>query len=240
MTTTTIPKTCLVADCARVFHCKGYCKLHYERFRIHGDPLATQHRTTCSVDGCPREHDGRGYCEVHRRRWLKHGDALANTPIRRSVPPAEAFWLYVDKTPGQGPKGECWEWQRGRLPKGYGAFQTAVAGKKVYLATHYVWFLTHGALPDLQILHSCDNPPCVNPDHLREGTNADNVKDKMERGRQPRGEKCAIAKLSDSQVVEIKELIRNGRAPKDIAPLFNISPAVIFNIRAGIIWKHVQ
>jgi hypothetical protein len=85
------------------------------------------------------------------------------------------FWAKVDR---RGPD-RCWEWT-GKLAKGYGSIRWC--GQ--WLLAHrlsYVW--THGAIQDgLLVIHSCDNPKCVNPAHLRLGTHRDNALDTVERG----------------------------------------------------------
>lgn len=87
----------------------------------------------------------------------------------------ERFWSKVTKSDG------CWEWTAHRDKKGYGSF--GFSGK-VQKAHRVAYILTFGELPDgAHILHSCDNPSCVNPGHLRTGTHTDNMQDKVMRGR---------------------------------------------------------
>ena len=75
----------------------------------------------------------------------------------------------------------CIEWTGSRNPKGYG--QKKVGGKTIF-AHRWAWEQANGPIPDgLHVLHTCDNPPCVNVDHLFLGTNADNVKDRDAKGR---------------------------------------------------------
>jgi hypothetical protein len=86
------------------------------------------------------------------------------------------FWAKVSKGDG------CWIWTGSRNPKGYGRLNT---GNRVRLAHAISWELSHGAVPDgLWVLHRCDNPPCVRPDHLWLGTAADNTADMVAKGRQ--------------------------------------------------------
>lgn len=77
----------------------------------------------------------------------------------------------------------CWEWQGARSASGYGWIK--LSNPRRYVVVHRLaWSEVHGPIPDgLMILHSCDNPPCVNPDHLSLGTHADNMLDRQVRGR---------------------------------------------------------
>lgn len=93
----------------------------------------------------------------------------------------EYFWETVDRTAGYGPDGDCWIWLGGRRGRGYGTFSLYGRG---YVSTRLMWFIVHGQDPSkLLVLHSCDNPPCVNPDHLFLGTDKDNLHDAIRKGR---------------------------------------------------------
>jgi hypothetical protein len=97
---------------------------------------------------------------------------------------AERFWAKVDK---RGPD-ECWPWQAGTDDWGYGTFWMHGQYKKA----HRVSLEMHDDQPipeGLLALHSCDNPPCVNPGHLWSGTDLDNRHDAMAKGRTSNGAK---------------------------------------------------
>jgi hypothetical protein len=117
------------------------------------------------------------------------------------------FWAKVNKNGPVHPrlKTRCWIWVAGVNKHGYGIF--AVAGG--YEFAHRIsWFIQYGAWPRPCCLHHCDLPACVRPDHLFEGTRADNVRDMFAKGRQAYGvslgEMHGRVKLTDADVVEIR------------------------------------
>lgn len=125
---------------------------------------------TCSIRSCTRRRRARGWCALHYKRWLKNG-----TTDRLYPTLSDRFWAKVRKSDG------CWPWIKSRQPYGYGRFN--YQGKQVQ-AHRVAWILTNGPIPDdLCVLHSCDNPPCCNPDHLFLGTKGDNNRDCIRKGR---------------------------------------------------------
>lgn len=99
------------------------------------------------------------------------------------------FWSKVDQAPGQGPGGACWEWTASRYKAGYGRIRL----NGIQCLTHRIaWMLASGRpVPEdaPNILHSCHNPPCCNPAHLRPGTDQDNAIDRESAGRGISGDK---------------------------------------------------
>jgi hypothetical protein len=90
----------------------------------------------------------------------------------------ERFWSKVDRT------GDCWLWVAHRNAQGYGQFATGGHHGAQVSAHRFAWELTNGPVPDgMFVLHHCDNPPCVRPDHLFLGTQRDNVLDAWSKGR---------------------------------------------------------
>lgn len=77
-----LDRLCRVLSCSRMNHARGWCIVHYQRWRRHGDPQVNPGRGNwgddrrCDVDGCNREHYGRGWCNMHWSRWRRHGDPL--------------------------------------------------------------------------------------------------------------------------------------------------------------------
>jgi len=89
------------------------------------------------------------------------------------------------------------------------------------------------------VLHACDNPPCVNPAHLRPGTDAENMDDAKERDRLPRGSERREARLNEQQVINIKRMLAAGEMHKDIAASYGVVRATITMINTGKTWTHV-
>lgn len=131
--------------------------------------------------------------------------------------------------------GGCWEWTGARTGAGYGALKV---GKRVVtvhrLAAEYLAGLD---IRGRDVRHTCDNPPCINPAHLLAGSRADNNRDKVERGRQARGERNGAARLSEEQVREIIAL--EGLPQKVIAARFGVTASAVRQILRGRNWRHV-
>jgi hypothetical protein len=102
--------------------------------------------------------------------------------------PAQRFWEKVDKS-GVQPEvypgiGRCWLWTATRVPGGYGRFRVGGRGPEgLSLAHRFSWVIRHGDPGELLVLHRCDVPNCVNPDHLFLGTRDDNTADMLRKGR---------------------------------------------------------
>lgn len=135
------------------------------------------------------------------------------------------FWAKVDvRRPG-----ECWPWTKATNEHGYGIFR--VNGENVK-AHRMAMQLADGIRrdPAEKVRHVCDNPPCCNPGHLVAGTQADNVADMVERGRQ-RG--IEHSKLTDEDRMEILAATARGETQAAIAARFGISPSYVSMIAAG-------
>ena len=127
----------------------------------------------------------------------------------------ERFWSKVDKA---GP-GDCWEWQGFRHRQGYGRIW--LDGRR-QLAHRVALALSQGVDipgPEVKCLHSCDNPPCVNPAHLRWGSDADNVRDRDARGRRdaPKGEANGRAIIPDDEALALVLRVLDGETCVDVA-----------------------
>ena len=153
---------------------------------------------------------------------------------------------FLKKVRQSGPD-ECWAWRGAIDQKGYGAVK--VGGKKQ--SAHRVsWKLFRGPIPSgLCVLHHCDNPGCVNPEHLFLGTPRDNARDCVKKGRHNfsvhpechvRGERAWNAKLTEEDVRAIRREFTLGTNRKDMARRFGIGCKHIWAIANGRLWKHVK
>lgn len=136
----------------------------------------------------------------------------------------------------------CHNWTGSKGNKGYGQFKerlfpgsggTKLKHVKAYRASYE---LHRGPIPEgMLIRHLCNNPACINPEHLALGTNQDNVNDKMKAGRHwsGRGENHGNCKYTDSQIATVRELIRAGLSNKVIAKMVNMNWTYIANIKCG-------
>jgi hypothetical protein len=158
---------------------------------------------------------------------------------RRSATSQEAaFWDVVNKAAADG----CWEWtgrKGGKL-----AYGRLKRNGIEYQAHRYSWEITNGPIPEgLFVCHHCDNPPCVRPDHLFLGTQADNLADRDAKGRAVywRGEKNAATKLTEEDIREIRRLsqIHIETSQAALSRRFEVSPSLISQIVSGKAWGYV-
>lgn len=129
----------------------------------------------------------------------------------------------------------CWLWTGGKSGRGYGAFRSPDEKK----AHRFSYSRYVGQIPQgLSVCHRCDNPACVNPDHLFVGTHTDNMKDKMSKGRGNHlvGTKHPRSKLTESQVLAIRA---DNRRQVEIAESYGIKQAQVSEIKRRIAWTHI-
>jgi DNA-binding XRE family transcriptional regulator len=163
---------------------------------------------------------------------------------RRKLPAEQKFWKYVDKSQ------DCWLWM-GATAHGYGSF---TSDGKTWRAHRLSYLWAYGELPnDLDVLHSCDTPPCVNPDHLFLGTQADNMADMATKGRSIKGRsvknkthiypnqrKSVPQKLTADQVCAIRRIRKEeGMTTRKLGKMFNVHHTTIGAILRGEYWSHV-
>jgi len=112
--------------------------------------------------------------------------------------------------------------------------------KVKYRLSRYMYEEKYGIIPkNMQACHRCDNPACINPDHIFLGTVLDNVKDMMVKGRgnKQKGEGVGTSKLTEGQVIEICKKLKNEISLTEIAGEYNVSKHAIFRIKTGRNWS---
>jgi hypothetical protein len=139
----------------------------------------------------------------------------------------------------------CWDWSGSLNPQtGYGSFFFHKDGKSQPMGAHRAsWILHIGPIHNgLHVCHHCDNPPCVNPDHLFLGTDKDNHADMKAKGRSPFGSRSGRARLTEEKVIEIRRLYSTGRyIYRELAQMFGVSPTTIERANLGTrFWNHVR
>lgn len=149
----------------------------------------------------------------------------------KKVPIKVRFWKYVQKTPN------CWLWTGAKDKDGYGRISNKSEGRKADRANRICWKLTYGTIATgKRVLHTCDNPSCVRPDHLFLGENKDNSADMVAKGRQARGARQWKSKLTEAAVRDIRSSSERNEV---LAVKYKVSAGTIWHVRAGITWKHV-
>jgi hypothetical protein len=201
----------------------------------------------CEVNGCERPVYGFGkrgsdesitrLCRKHYR-WLKERGSTLPTKFSRGTL-IERFKLRlaeIDK-----PENGCWIWMLAKNSKGYGFIGERVNDIDKMRLAHRVSYQYHyGDLDDSDVvLHSCDNPSCINPAHLKKGTQSENIQDAFDKGRKKQpilfGEHHPKSKLT----LENVEFIRANpqMMHTELAVMFGVKPNTIRGVRIGRTWK---
>ncbi len=152
------------------------------------------------------------------------------------IPLETRFWRYVAK----GKKRACWPWTGHRDADGYGRIMVRVKTKRghtVRPAHRVAYGLFVGPVPnELLVLHKCNNPCCVNPNHLRLGTPLENMADRSRSGNTLRGEMSPVAKLTAK---DIRAIRRDTRYQYVIAKDYGIIQAHVSRIKRRTVWSHI-
>lgn len=144
----------------------------------------------------------------------------------------EAFARHVIRTPDS----QCWGWRAHMDKDGY----PIITNDGKPMRAHRVSYELHyGPIPKgMFVLHHCDNPPCTNPQHLFLGNTLDNALDASRKGRLRKGITHHSAKLTEEQVIAIRE-IGNSKSQRDIAAIFGITQTSVGHILRRENWKHL-
>lgn len=126
----------------------------------------------------------------------------------------------------------CWNWNAHKDRQGYGKIGI---NRRGVLAHRIVYLVHHGEIPsNMCVMHTCDNPACCNPSHLKLGTVADNNRDRKNKNRSSRGSKHPTSKLVEKNVLEI---FNSYEPAKDLAVKYDVSKSTIYGIKNGFNWN---
>jgi hypothetical protein len=178
--------------------------------------------------------------EGKRAQPLVCRNKLCVNPEHLVMGDAARFWAKVHKL---NEHNGCWVWIAAQDKDMYGKFTYRKDGKKHDVRAHiYSWMLRTGMTPCkvAQVCHKCDHPYCVNPDHLFLGTTQDNTQDKVDKGRQAKGESIGCAKLKEFQVMEIRRLYaEHTYTQSQLSDMYGVVPSVISAIIRRESWRHI-
>lgn len=259
-------RQCAVAGCERAYYCRGYCEVHYRRWKRNGSTELLERPPhtpkPCSVDGCGRPVLARGKCSNHYKQWWEQarGHTRPKCEVEWCAKPAVARGLcgthYDRWNKGGDPHtkslkestpeerfwsfvdkgGECWLWTGGTNYPPKDYGHLKVEGRTV-LAHRFSYELHKGPVPDgMSVCHSCDTPRCVNPNHLWVGTAADNSADMLAKGRHT----IHAAKLTPAEVRTIRRLrSEKGYTYEALGERFGVSGVAIRYAVTRKTWKDV-
>lgn len=187
--------------------------------------------TMCSVDGCVRPSKHKSLCVSHYKRLRRYGNPCAGGTSHG----APLAWLHDVALNTE--TYSCVEWPFAKAV-GYGSVR--VHGQTVGAHRH-VCELAHGQPldPSMEAAHSCGNPACCNPHHLRWATPAENSADKKTHGTQPVGERVGGAKFKNADILEMRRLRKCGLTFQEIADQFNHDIGATRRIIIGETWSHL-
>lgn len=220
-------RVCPVPGCGqRPYYRKGLCAEHY---------ADTRRCSYVDPDGvrCPGAFYAKGLCQPH------HGKAKRNggDPSRKRAPNGAPLAHFREHLRTPSPLG-CKLWPYGKDSNGYGTVELDGRTQRVHsLACADL----HGPMPEpgMHASHSCGNPTCWAYEHLTWKPPVGNARDKVEHGTQQRGERVSTARLTEPQVLEILDLLTEGRSKHGLARQYGVNRTTIHHIAKGETWKHL-
>jgi hypothetical protein len=186
------------------------------------------------MEGCEKKAKCQGLCDMHYTRLRRHGDPQALMNADRNFDINQrleyAGWTVV----GSG----CWEFN-GSKRNGYG--QIAVPGNRSEIASRAAYMAWIGEIGEgMFVCHRCDNPACINPEHLFLGTHDENMDDCRAKERHAHGVRQSHAKLTDGTTEEIRRLYATGDYYQwELGEIYGVSQTNVSQITRRKTWKHV-
>ena len=228
----TLPQPwCYIGGCTRPRYARNWCRRHYNRWQRNGHPLGGNwKREGCSQPDCAEAHYGLDMCRKHYRRFKAHG-----SPDYAIATHAERLAFIDAAVEARG--HDCILWPFPVDGSGYGRiqFDRRTTGAHAHTLT-----IAEGPRPPgMEAAHSCGVRHCVNPDHLRWATPADNQSDRVAHGTSNRGSGSGAAKLTEPDIPVIRLRRSRGEAIKEIAADYGVTATCISNVLSGRTWRHV-
>lgn len=195
----------------------------------------------CFFEGCASELVARGMCQHHYNKMSQEGRIGEFKKLPR---PRQSLEDRFRRIGWATTAGGCWEWKGSRNGRGYGQVssgrRSASGHMQPMLAPRASWEIHRGPIPPgMAICHTCDNPPCVNPEHLFLGTRRDNNADMARKRRSLNGERSPQSKLTDSQVDAIRERYAAGGVSQEaLAAEYGISRSYVSMLARRVSRKH--
>ena len=229
-------KKCSVETCQTLTPYRHFCRTHLNRFKKYGDPLGRYVKYTnaiCIADGCdmPRAWKCCGYCSSHYGKLRKYGDAQCPKPpkVTSSDLILAALRCVSD---------DCLVWPMSVNRDGYG--KARFKGKQG-AAHRFVCEQANGPRPFIsaQAAHSCRNPRCYNPKHIRWATPLSNSEDKKDHGTVLFGDAHPRAKINSLSASQIIDLYAGKMPIAEIAKLMQCSYGAAYMICKNQTWKHL-
>lgn len=150
---------------------------------------------------------------------------------RKRIPSVKKFWSNTKTGP------ECWSWLGSFDRDGYPLFWDG-DNQKMMRGHQYSYELHFGPRDGKCVMHICDNPSCINPEHLRLGTQKENQADKVAKNRQAKGEAQGASKLTEADVLQIRS--RKSESYAKLSQEFCVAPSTIYRIWNNKYWQHLN
>ncbi len=158
-----------------------------------------------------------------------------SNPVNFTPNQLSRFWKKISKDGENG----CWKWLNAKDKDGYGKITIQATDMRAHRLS---WIIHRGHIPkNALVLHTCDNPECTNPEHLYDGNNTNNMRDREARNRiqHRKGEDCNFSTLTSELIIKIRAMRSAGSKQLEIANLFGISRPHVSAICSRRVWKHI-